>query len=184
VYSRFIRRAVLRKGAILRSMAQRGVPAGWDSPADRPSILEITVESAPRRQLRVRSVHIAIAIALLGAIAGAIAIAGLPGGSPGSAPRPSTSPPAPQQPSVLVDSGPPSATAPGLYRFPVGCLYSRVTAVERNRKGPCAPHDGYVTAAVRRVGGVWRVTLEPIDRTCLPEPVPPLARGRVSACRR
>jgi hypothetical protein len=169
-------------------MAQRGVPAGWDSPADRPSILQITVESTPRRRPTVGRAHVLLAIGVLAAIAGAIAfaVAVLPGGGSGLAPPPSATPsmPVPPQPSVLVESGPPSATAPGLYRFPVGCLYSKVTAVERNRTGPCTPHDGYVTAVVRRVGGVWRVTLEPIDPSCSQMPVPPLARGRVKACRR
>jgi hypothetical protein len=63
-------------------------------------------------------------------------------------------------------------------------LYSKVTAVERNRTGPCSPHDGYFTAVVHRVGGVWRVTLEPIGAPCSPVPVPPLARGKVKACHR
>jgi hypothetical protein len=140
----------------------------------------------------VRRPRVLIAIVVLAAIGAAIVVAGLPGGRGRSTPPPTPAPqtPAPQQPAVLVEggalieSGPPSAAAPGLYRFPVGCLYSKVTAVERNRTGPCAPHDGYVTAAVRRVGGVWRVTLEPIDRSCAPVPVPPLARGKVKACRR
>jgi hypothetical protein len=173
-------------------MAQRGVPAGWESPLDRPSVLQITVESEPgrRAKLRRRHVVIAIAITVLGAIGGAVAIAVLPGGGPGSASPPaatsqSPTPPAPtpQSPSVLVQSGPPSATAPQLYRFPLGCSYSRVTAVERNRTGPCTPHAGYVTAVVRRVGGVWRVTLEPTSSSCSQLPVPPLARGKVKACR-
>ena len=173
-------------------MAQRGVPAGWDSPADRPSVLQITVESDSRPRPAVRRPHVLIAIVVLAAIGAAIVVAVLPRGGGGSTPPPAPAPqtPAPQPPSIvvedgaLVDSGPPSATAPGLYRFPVGCLYSKVTAVERNRTGPCSPHDGYVTAAVRRVGGVWRVTLEPINRSCAPVPVPPLARGKVKACRR
>jgi hypothetical protein len=168
-------------------MAQRGVPAGWDSPADRPSILQITVESTPRGRPSMRPAHVLIAIAVLGVLAAAVVIAVLPGGGPSSPPPPSSSPPAPppRQPSVLVDSGPPSALAPGLYRFPVGCPYSRVTAVERNRTGICTPHDGYVAAVVRRIGGVWHVTLEPINTaSCSPVPVPPLARGKVKACRR
>jgi hypothetical protein len=168
-------------------MAQRGVPAGWDSPADRPSVLAITVESDSRPRATVRRPHLLIALAVLAAIAAVIVIAVLPGGGPGSAMPRSTSPPvrAPQQPSVLVDSGPPSALAPGLYRFPVGCPYSRATAVERNRTGPCTPHNGYVAAVVRRTGGVWRVILVPINTaSCSPVPVPPLARGKVKACRR
>lgn len=170
-------------------MAQRGVPSGWDSPSDRPSVLQITVESThrrPRPTVRRAHVLIGIAIAVLAAIAACFVIVTHLGGGPGSAPPPAAAPPppAPQQPSVLVDSGPPSVATPGLYRFPVGCSYSRVTAVERNRTGPCTPQDGYVTAVVHRVGGVWRVTLEPIAASCTPMPVPPLARGKVKACRR
>lgn len=172
-------------------MAQRGAPAGWDSPADRPSILQITVESAPRRRAPVRRAHVVVLIALLGAIAAAVAIALLPGRGGGSAPPPPPAPPspalqtpAPEQPTELVDSGPPSATAPGLYRFPLGCPASGITAVKRGRTGPCSPHQGSITVVLRRVHGVWRGTLEPIDPSCSPVPVPPLARGKVKACRR
>jgi hypothetical protein len=167
-------------------MAQRGVPAGRDSPADRPSILQITVEATPRRPPSVRPAHVLIAIAVLGVIGAALAIAVLQGGAPRTAPLPSTarSAPTPHEPTVLVDSGPPSGTGAGVYRFPVGCPYTRVTAVERNRIGPCSPHDGLLTAVVRRVGGVWRVTLEPTGASCLQRPVPPLARGKVKACGR
>jgi hypothetical protein len=123
-----------------------------------------------------------IAIAVLGVIAAAVAVAALPGGGGGAA-RPPAQASTSQQPSVLVESGPPSVTAPELYRFPIGCPDSRVTAVERNRRGVCAPHDGYVTAVVQRVGGVWRVTLTPTNPSCTQMPVPPLARGKVKICR-
>ncbi len=167
-------------------MAQRGAPAGWDSPSDRPSVLEITVESDPRRRPPLRGPHVLIAIAVLVAIGAAVCVALLPGGGPGSAPPASTSaaPAAPAQPSVLVDSGPPSVATPQLYRFPVGCSYSRVTTVERNRPGLCTPHNGEVTVVLRRVGHVWRATLEPTTPSCPQMPVPPLARGKVKACRR
>jgi hypothetical protein len=141
--------------------------------------------------VRRRHVLIAITIAVLGGIGAALAIAVLPGGGPGSAPAPvptsqSPTPPArtPRPPSVLVETGPPSATVAQLYHFPLGCLASSATAVQRDRTGPCSPHDGYVTAVVRRVGGVWRVTLEPTSPPCAQMPVPPLARGKVKACRR
>jgi hypothetical protein len=167
-------------------MAQRGAPAGWDSPADRPSVLQITVESDSRPRAAVHRPHVLIAIAVLAAIGAAVLVAILPGGGGGPSPSPAPAPqtPAPQQPSVLVQSVTPSATAPGLHRFPVGCPYSKVTAVERNRTGPCTPHDGVVAVVVRRVGRVWRGTLVPTDPSCTQMPVPPLARGKVKACRR
>jgi hypothetical protein len=167
-------------------MAQRGAPVGWDSSADRPLILAITIESSPRRRARVSPAHVLIALALLGAVAAIIAIAVLPGGGSGSGPQPSpvrqtlTAP----QPTVLVDSGPPSANAPELYRFPIGCPDSGITAIQRGRTGPCSPHHGYVTAVLRRIHGAWRATLEPTNPSCSPVPVPPLARGKVRACRR
>lgn len=163
-------------------MAQRGARAGWDSPADRPSILQITVESTARRRPNVHPLHVLIAIAVFGAIGAAILIAVLPGGGGSTPPRaPAPQTPAPQEPSVLVQGVTPSADSPTLY---YRCLPSKVTAVERNRTGPCSPHDGLVTVVVGRVGGVSRVTLEPINRSCSQMPVPPLARGKVKACRR
>jgi hypothetical protein len=167
-------------------MAQRGAPVGWDSSADRPSILAITIESSPRRRARPSPAQVLIAVAVVGAIITAIVIAALPGGGSGSAPQPSPvrhTPPAPQ-PTVLVDSGPPSANAPDLYRFPVGCPASGITAIQRGRTGPCSPHGGYVTVVLRRVDGAWHSNLEPISRACAPIPMPPLARGKVRACRR
>lgn len=99
-------------------MAQRGVPGGWDSPADRPSVLAITVESVPRRHVRVRAVHVLIAIALLGAIAAAVAIAALPGSGGGSVPPPTSNPltPGPAPPSVIVQSVSPTGATVVLRR--------------------------------------------------------------------
>jgi hypothetical protein len=163
-------------------MAQRGVPGGWDSHADRPSILAITVESAPRRHAGLRPAHVLIAIALLGAIAAAVAIAALPGPGGGSAPPPTSNPltPDPQQPSVIVQSITPPGTAPGLYRIPPGCLRPGSTA----QTPACSAHAGYAIALLRRLGGSWRGTLGASGASCAPAPVPPLARGKVKACPR
>jgi hypothetical protein len=166
-------------------MAQRGVPGGWDSPADRPSILAITVESAPRRRAAVRPAHVLIGLALLGAIAAAVAIAALPGGGGvgGSAHPPAvTNPltPGPQQPSVVVQMISLPGAAPGLYRIPLGCLRPGSIA----QTVACSAHAGYAVALLRRIGGSWRGTLMPTDASCVPAPVPPLARGKVRACPR
>ncbi|MGN6867234.1 MAG: hypothetical protein ACTHMY_02405 [Solirubrobacteraceae bacterium] len=167
-------------------MSQRGAPAGWDSPGDRPSILQITVESTPRRRPPVRRAHFLVALAVLGAIAAVTAVAVLPGGGPGSAPPPSSSPPAPtpQPPSVLVNGGPPSATAPGLYPVPAWCGSVGATAVESNGTDPCTPHAGVVTVVVGRASVEQKVTLKLISSSCPHMPLPPLARGRVKPCRR
>lgn len=166
-------------------MAQRGVLGGWDSPADRPSILAITVESAPRRRAAVRPAHVLIAVVLLGAIAAAVAIAALPGGrgGGGSAHSPAvTSPltPGPQQPSVVVQIISLPGTAPGLYRIPLGCR--RPGSISQTPA--CSAHAGYAVALLRRIGGSWRGTLGPNGASCVPAPVPPLARGKVKACPR
>jgi hypothetical protein len=166
-------------------MAQRGAPGDWDSPADRPSILAITVESAPRRPAAVRPAHALILVALLGAIAAAVAIAGLAGGGGGGGsahPPAVTSPltPGPQQPSVVVQIISPPGTAPGLYRIPPGCLRPGSTA----QTPACSAHAGYAIALLRRIGGSWQGTLMPTGTPCVPAPVPPLARGKVKACSR
>jgi hypothetical protein len=42
----------------------------------------------------------------------------------------------------------------------------------------------YVTAVMRQVDGGWKTTLESTSPSCSPVPLPPLARGKVKACRR
>jgi hypothetical protein len=166
-------------------MAQRGVPAGRDSPADRPSVLRITVESDSRPRATVRRPHVLIAIVVLAAIGAAIVVAVRPGGGGGSTPPPPTpapQTPAPVQPSVLVQSGPPSATLPRLYRFPLGCRSSAPTGIQSGRPSSCSRDRLYVTAVMQQIRGGWRVTLRPTSPACSQMPVPPLARGKVKAC--
>jgi hypothetical protein len=168
-------------------MAQRGVPPGWDSSADRPSILAITVESTSRRPAGpdptgVRPAHVLIAIAVLGAIAAAIVIAVLPGGGPGSTPaRPTPTAP---QPTVLVNSGPPAGAVTGPYLFPVGCQGSPVIGTQRGATAPCWRHHPSVTVVLRRVGNHWRGTLTPRSTPCSRMPLPPVERRKLKACRR
>jgi hypothetical protein len=172
-------------------MAQRGAPAGWDSPSDRPSVLQITVESDSRPRVTMRRPHVLVAIVVLAAIGAAILVAVLPGGGASSTRPPTPAPPTPAPPpSVLVDhgslvqSGPPSATAPRLYRFPLGCWDSTPSGIHPRRTSSCWRGRLYVTAEVRQVGGVVKVTLEPTHQSCSQMPVPPLARGKVRACPR
>ena len=172
-------------------MAQRGVPAGWDSPEDRPSILQITVESESGRHVRMGRPHVLIALAVLGAIGVAVLIAVLPGGgaapasSPAPTPAPSTPPAyAPGPPSVLVQSGPPSGAAPGLYRFPLSCRGSMATGMRPRHPTSCWRGRLYVTVELQQISGAGRVTLKPSGPACSQLPVPPLARGKVKACPR
>jgi hypothetical protein len=172
-------------------MDRRGTPGGWDSP-DRPSVVQVTVESEPGQRIEVRRAHLMIAIAVLGAIAAVVVIAVLPGGGPGSAPprattfqTPAPHTPAPTGPTVLVDSGPPSDTGVGSYRFPLGCLGSVLGGGKEAGSGPCRRDGGYVTAILRRVGGRWRVTLKATNPPCPEMPLPAVMRRHLrAACRR
>jgi hypothetical protein len=165
-------------------MAQRGASGGWDSPADRPSILTITVESAPRRHAALRPAHALIAIALLGAIAAAIVIAVLPGGGTGPTPAPSSVRHTPTpQPTVLADSGPPSAVVTGPDLFPVGCQGSPVIGTQRGATAPCWRHRPYATVVLRRVGTRWR-GLTPRSSRCWRMPLPPVERRKLKPCQR
>jgi hypothetical protein len=170
-------------------MAQHGVPAGWESPADRPSIHQITVESVPGRRVRAGRPHLLVAIAVLGAIGVAIVIAVLGGGGAGPASPPAATPPpssppasAPAPPSVLVQSGPPAGAAPGLDRFAVGCRSSAATAMP-GRPTSCW-RGRLIVTVVKQTSGGGKVTLKPTSSACAPLPVPPLARGKVKGCPR
>jgi hypothetical protein len=67
-------------------MDHRAAPAGWDSPADGPSLVRVTIEPGPGGLRRNRRAHVLIAgLGTLPAIAAAAAIAVLPGGSGDSA---------------------------------------------------------------------------------------------------
>jgi hypothetical protein len=166
-------------------MAQRGVPPGWDSPADGPSILAITVESTPRRRAGVRPAHVLIAVAVLGAIAATIVIAVLPGGGSGSAPQaPVRHAPTAPQPTVLVDSGPGTASVTGPSLFPVGCQGSPVIGTQHGATAPCWRHHSSVTVVLRRAGTHWRGRLTPISARCARMPLPPVQRRKLKPCRR
>ena len=122
-----------------------------------------------------------MALAVLGALGAAVVIAALPGGRPGPAApaSPARQTPAPPQPSVLVESGPPLGAAPGLYRIPLGCSGGA------RRSGQCSTHDvNVIVAVLRPIRGSWRGSLESSSASCVAPPVPPLARGKVKACRR
>jgi hypothetical protein len=188
-------------------MDHRAGPSGWDSPADRPTVVQVTVVASPGRLARERRPHVLIAgLGTLPALAVAAAIAVLPGGGHGSAvPRartpatPAPGAPAPrfrtprfpipgaptsQPPTVLVNSGPPSGAVPGAYRFPLGCLSSILGGAREAGSGPCRRNSGYVTAILRRVGDRWRVTLKETNPTCPQMPLPAVMRREVQVCRR
>ncbi len=181
-------------------MDHRGTPGGWDSPANRPTVVEVTVVAGAGRRGRDRRTNVFLAgLGTLPALAVAAVIAVLPAGGRGSAPPRARTPTpgianprgpfpgAPSQPpppNVLVDSGPPSATAPSLYRIPLGCLASTVAGVEQREAAPCARGGPYVTAVLRRVGGTWRVRLTPASPSCPQMPLPAQMRRNLTGCRR
>jgi hypothetical protein len=191
-------------------MDHRAGPSGWDSPADRPTVVQVTVVAAPGRRARNRRPNALIAgLGTLPAIAVAATIAVLPGGGRGAAtPRARTpATPAPGVPTpgfhtprfgfpvpgapssqpptlLLVNSAPPSGAVAGSYRFPLGCLSSILGEGREAGSGPCRRNSGYVTAILRRVSGSWRVTLKETNPTCPQMPLPAAMRRNVQVCRR
>jgi hypothetical protein len=80
-----------------------------------------------------------------------------------------------------------TATEP--YRFPLGCMGMTMTrqalqVVLRNRTGPCWRYGVFVTAVLRRVDGVWRLTLEATSRSCPRLALPAAVRAQIVVCRR
>jgi hypothetical protein len=76
----------------------------------------------------------------------------------------------------------------GAYRFPLGCLGARLAggsqayADAANRTGPCSYPGVYVTAVLRRVNGVWHLSLEGHAKSCPRMRLPAPIRAVLAAC--
>jgi hypothetical protein len=175
-------------------MAQRGAPGGWDSLPNPPSVLRVTVESAPRRsglRLRAGRLRVLAALSLVGAVAGvcaALVAGGIGGARHGPARIASAYAP-------IMGVGEHTrgieqlVTAAGTYRFPLGCMGMTLTPVGlagalRDRTGPCWRYGVFVTAILRRVDGMWRLALEATSRSCPHVPLPAPVRAQLAVCRR
>jgi hypothetical protein len=76
----------------------------------------------------------------------------------------------------------------GAYRFPLGCLGARLAggsqayADAANRTGACSYPGVYVTAVLRRVNGVWHLSLEGHAKSCPRMRLPAPIRAILAAC--
>ena len=185
-------------------MGQRGASDGRDSPVDRPTVLQVTVEPAPRRpglRLPASGVRARVAVSLVGVIALVCAwlvIDGLGGARHDfvrhdlvrhDLARIATPYAGVAEPPLHVhgDGELDRPTQP--YRFPLGCMSVTMTpralaAALRARTGPCWRYGVFVTAVLRRVGGVWRLALEVTSPSCPRLALPPDVRAQIVACRR
>lgn len=75
------------------------------------------------------------------------------------------------------------------FRFPLGCFEATLSsptspraAEVANPAGPCWHYNVYVTAALRRVDGVWRLVLDARGNTCARVPLRPAIRAQLAAC--
>lgn len=76
-----------------------------------------------------------------------------------------------------------------VYRFPLGCLGSTLSGRSSlradgalSRLGPCWHYGVYLTAVLRRVDGVWRLTLDTRGNSCPDVPLPASVRALLAAC--
>jgi hypothetical protein len=182
-------------------MAQRGALDGRDSLPNPPTVMQVTVESGPRGRVpAVRPVRlpalVIVALVVAGAMVGGVLVAVSGGGaSRGGAQTPA---PAHQTPSALAtigESGPRMrgvaqvASVTEAYRFPLGCMGMTLTRrtfadALASRTGPCWRYGVFVTAILRRIGGVWQLALEATSRTCPQVVLPPYIRAELAVCRR
>ena len=77
----------------------------------------------------------------------------------------------------------------GAYRFPLGCLGAPLAGGSQayaddaaKRTGPCSYHGVYVTAVLRRVNGVWHLSLEAHAKSCPRMRLPARIRAVLAAC--
>jgi hypothetical protein len=173
-------------------MAQRGARDGWDSLPNPPLVVQVTVESGPRRRVagagstRLRAL---IALIVLGA---GLALLLVVGGPWGRAAHPA------HRAGANVPIADPTPRLRGVaqvaevteaYRFPLGCMGITLTrealaGALRSRTGPCWRYGVFVTAVLRRVDGVWGLALEATSRSCPQIALPPDVRAQLAVCRR
>jgi hypothetical protein len=178
-------------------VVQYRTPHHWDSPADPPpdvevTVVEVTVVPGPRdHEVRDR-------IARIGAVARArlvvgLAVAAAVGGVGGivvGAPQGGRS----GAPSGAVIARPSAAGPAGVaaaYRYPLGCLSVTIVASDPayasarlDRASPCWRYGVYLTAIFHRVDGVWRLALEADSSSCPTVSLPPVVRAQLAVCRR
>jgi hypothetical protein len=173
-------------------MAQRGAPDGWDSLANPPSVVQVTIESEPRGRLtgagppRLRPL---LAVSLIGAglVAALLLAARIGGGPPHSGHRASTEvPSAETTPKRGIAQ---AAQVTEADRFPLSCTGITLTPREaagapRSRSGPCWRYGVFVTAILRRVDGVWHPALEATSRSCPQVALPTEVRAQLAVCQR
>jgi hypothetical protein len=174
-------------------MAQHGALDGWESLPNPPSVVEVTVEFAPRgrgtgpRRARLRAL---IAASLIGAGVAAVVIAGGAGGGAASRSGQTAGTNVPiSDPTPRLRGVAQLAEVTEAYRFPLGCMGSTLSrqalaGAVRSRAGPCWHYGVFVTAILRRADGVWRLALEATSRSCPRLLLPADVRAQLAVCRR
>jgi len=121
---------------------------------------------------------------VLSAVVGAVLVGGVLPIRPGGAARPAA-----VVPSGAVADPVPFSAGTQAYRFPLGCL--RITRTRealagaiRRRSDPCWRYGVYVTAILRRVGGMWRLALEASGGSCPRIALPAPVSAQAAVCRR
>jgi hypothetical protein len=169
-------------------MAQRGAPDGRDSLSNPPSVVRVTVESGPRDRPalpgagRLRALLL-VGLVVAGAVAGGVLLVTRGGGAARRAAESTGS----------IEAGPrlrgtaQVASVTEAYRFPLGCMgitLTRQAFALRSRTGPCWHYGVFVTAILRRTGGVWQLALEAMSRSCPQVALPASIRAELAVCRR
>lgn len=184
-------------GAIMLLVARHRTPDRWDSVAEPPPEVQVTVVSVTvvpgtgghdvrdriagtRAVARARLIlGLAIVVAVGGV--GGIAVDSLQGGRTGA---PSGAPVGQAR-----AAGPAGVAA--AYRYPLGCLGVTISASDPasasahlDRASPCWRYGVYVTAIFHRVHRVWRLALEAASSSCPAVSLPAVVRAQLAVCRR
>lgn len=181
-------------------MAQRSTPDGWRSSAEATSDVRVTVVPGPRghplrdRAAAIRITHglpVLVASIVLVLAAGAVVAVAL---RTRGAVRPAAGGAGGAKTAANVASiRATPATIAGLarienaYRYPLGCLGLTVSADQSSmlgRQSPCVHYGVYVTAVLRRAGGMWRLMLEATSPKCPAVALPSVVRSALITCKR
>ena len=181
-------------------MAHHGALDGWDSLPNPPSILQVTVESGPRGRVGAVGAGrpwalLVVSLAVVGAVVGGVLVAAGGGGSARRSPAQMLSRQATVGQATVGQAGPrlrgvaQVASVTEAYRFPLGCMGTTLTRraladALASRTGPCWRYGVFVTAILRRIGGVWQLALEATSRSCPQIALPANIRAELAVCRR
>jgi hypothetical protein len=183
-----------RRRTIMLLVARHKTPDRWDSMADPPpevhvTVVNVTVVPDTRGRDRIAGMRAVARARLIVGLAILVAVGGVGGIAVDSLQGGGTGTPSGALVRQARAAGPAGVAA--AYRYPLGCLGATISAgdpasasARLDRASPCWRYGVYVTAIFHRVHRVWRLALEAASSSCPAVSLPAVVRAQLAVCRR